>query len=298
MKAQSKPSIRKIGTIDCDMVETTPVVWKSRLLRFEYVHPNYWANRTGNSFLHFVDAETGEATPPFARGFHLGSAYVEDNTAYVYGVERWGAPEVYVFWSGDLVNWRYKVALKTPNWGLYNTSVCKADGRYVMAVEVGEPPEVVGVRFTVFFAESKDLLNWKLLPLHCVYSKDRYTACPVLRHLGGWFYMVYLEAYPEWHFAPHIVRSKDLVRWEQSPFNPVMWPSDEDKRLANPKLPPRLRERIVKAENINNSDLDLCEYEGKTVIYYSWGNQRGTEFLAEAIYEGPLAEFLRGFFPR
>src|SRR5437879_9348636 len=49
-----------------------------------------------------------------------------------------------------------------PGWGLYNTTVCKADGRYVMAIEVGEPPEVVGVRFTNFFAESTDLLTWKV----------------------------------------------------------------------------------------------------------------------------------------
>ena len=35
---------------------------------------------------------------------------------------------------------------------------------------------------------------------------------------------------------------------------------------------------------------------GRTIIYYSWGDQMGTEFLAEACYEGPLAEFLQGLF--
>ena len=58
-----------------------------------------------------------------------------------------------------------------PGWELFNTSVCKAGERYVMAVEVGGPKDVVGVPFTVFFAESKDLLAWKLLPQECVYSK-------------------------------------------------------------------------------------------------------------------------------
>ena len=51
------------------------------------------------------------------------------------------------------------------------------------------------------------------------------------------------------------------------------------------------------AVNINNSDIDLCEFQGKTVIYYSWGNQQGIEHLAEAVYDGPLADFLRSFFP-
>jgi len=32
-----KPRIEKLGTIDCDMVETTPIVFGGRLYRFEYV---------------------------------------------------------------------------------------------------------------------------------------------------------------------------------------------------------------------------------------------------------------------
>ena len=49
--------------------------------------------------------------------------------------------------------------------------------------------------------------------------------------------------------------------------------------------------------DLNNSDVDLCEFRGKTVITYSWGNQQGTEFLAGAVYDGTLASFLKGFFP-
>ena len=73
--------------------------------------------------------------------------------------------------------------------------------------------------------------------------------------------------------------------------------SDDDKRIANPKLTPAERERIAKAVNLNNSDVDFCEFQGKVVIYYSWGNQHGVEHLAEAVYEGTLESFLRGFFP-
>ena len=166
-----------------------------------------------------------------------------------------------------------------------------------MAVEVGEPKEVVGVPFTIFFAESKDLLNWKLLPQERVYSKEKYTACPALRYLDGYFYMVYLEARPGPTYESHIVRSKDLESWESSRLNPVLAHSDDDKAIANPKLAPEQRKAIDQAKDINNSDLDLCEYRGRTIIYYSWGNQQGKEHLAEAVYEGTLANFLRGFFP-
>ena len=56
-------------------------------------------------------------------------------------------------------------------------------------------------------------------------------------------------------------------------------------------------EMIARAVDLNNSDVDLCEFQGKTVITYSWGNQKGTEFLAEAVYDGTLASFLKGLFP-
>ena len=87
------------------------------------------------------------------------------------------------------------------------------------------------------------------------------------------------------------------ARWESSRLNPVMAFADDDKRVANPKLTADHRKAIAQAKNINNSDADLCEFNGKTIIYYSWGNQQGTEFLAEAIYEGTLASFLRSYFP-
>src|SRR5262249_36390461 len=64
---------------------------------------------------------------------------------------------------------------------------------------------------------------------------------------------------------------------------------------------PRRHDRAGGAERVakwrTRSPSDLCEYRGKTVLYYSWGNQQGQEFLAEAVYEGTLASFLRGYCP-
>ncbi len=53
---------------------------------------------------------------------------------------------------------------------------------------------------------------------------------------------------------------------------------------------------IKEALDINNSDMEICEFLGRTIIYYSRGNQRGTEFLAEACYEGGMREFLTSYF--
>lgn len=90
---------------------------------------------------------------------------------------------------------------------------------------------------------------------------------------------------------------KDLVDWDSSSLNPVLLASDEDKQVLNPKLTLEQRERVRTARNVNNSDIDFCEFQGELVINYSWGNQRGVEHLAEARYEGTLEKFLTGWYP-
>ena len=290
-----KPVIEKLGTIECDMVEVTPVVFNGRLYRMEWV-------RAG-SYFRAVDVATGKPSPSFAPGYVFCSAYVEGDTVYAYGRHHDDGSKIQVFWSKDLENWSTQTALSMPGWDIYNTSVCQAGDRYVMAFELGgrTPTEVVGNRFTNFFADSTDLLNWKMLPLECVYSKARYTACPTIRYLEGYFYVIYLEGISrqgqEGCYTSYIVRSRDLKTWESSPCGPFLHFSDEDKRIANPNLTAEEQERIATAYNRNNSDVDLWEFEGRVVIYYSWGDQRGNEFLAEAVYHGTLASLLKGFFP-
>jgi len=291
-----QPVIHKIGTIDCDLVESTPVVFHGKLHRFEYVREGYYANKTGASYFRFIDTATGGATPAFAAGYHLGCAFSDGDTMYAYGVKKWGGDEIRTFWSKDLKDWQDTAAIRLPGWEIFNTSVCRGEEGYTMALEIGAPKEEAGVPFTTRFALSKDARSWTLTPSACVYTKERYSACPALRFLDGRYYMVYLESYPGF-YASNIVRSKDLATWEESPFKPIMKHSDEDRKLANPNLSPELRKRVGEAADLNNSDIDFCEFNGKTVITYSWGNQQGTEHLAQAEYEGTQADFLRGFFP-
>ncbi len=291
------PVIHKRGAVECDMVEVTPVVWQGTLYRFEYVRDNYKHNPAKQACFRFVNLADGAATEPFALGYHLGCAFVEGDTMYVYGVKEWGKDSIEVFWSKDLKSWKNQTALQVDKAKIFNTSVCRDPQGYVMAIEFGEPQELVGNGFTNLFARSKDLLTWTLCPPEYVYTKERYSACPALRFLDGYYYMVYLEAYPDTHYFPHMVRSKDLKTWESSPFNPIMQPGPEDKAIYNPKLTEEERQHIAGAKNINNSDVDFCEYQGKTILYYSWGNQQGIEFLAEAYYGGPQDQFLKAYFP-
>ncbi|MBN1344031.1 MAG: hypothetical protein JXQ73_15205, partial [Phycisphaerae bacterium] len=274
------------------------IEFKGRLYRFEYVRDKcYKPNTTGKSYFRFIDVATGEPTPSFAQGYHLGSARVQDGTMYVFGVDAWGGSTMQMWWSKDLKTWQTKTALHEPGHEMFNNSVCKGPEGYILVIELGAPADIVGKPFTNRFAISKDMLNWHWLPPKYVYRQDRYSACPTIRWCRGYFYMIYLEAGKAGTYEPWIVRSKDLLDWEISPLNPIMRHGDEDKKIGNPKLTPEQREHIAGAKNINNCDVDLCEFEGRTIINYCWGNQQGTEFLAEAAYEGRLSDFLEGFFP-
>jgi hypothetical protein len=294
--ADGRPLIVKSGTIDVDLVETTPIVFKDKVYRFEYVRIGYWDNNTGDSYFRFIDRDTGEPTASFAKGFHLGSAFVHDQTVYVTAVDIWDGEEIHVFASKDLKNWDSWMAFKLPGYGIFNTSLTWAKDKYVLMFEIGKPEEQTGERFTANFATSTDMKQWEVLSSEHNYAKDRYTAPHCLRYLDGFYYNFYLEAHNGYEMR--VVRSKDLKSWEPSPLNPVLSFSKEDQIIANEKLSCTLREKVSNAQNRNNSDIDFCEYKGQLIINYSWGNQRGEEFLAEASYAGTLNDFLRGWYPK
>ena len=284
--AEGRPLIKKLGTIAVDKVETSPVVFRGKLYRCE------WYRNKG--CFHFVEHDTGRTTPQFAKGWSFANAFVVGDTVYVTGSK--ASTQVQMFVSKDLEHWEESTALDLPGFKIYNTSIAKAEGRYVLMFEIGAPKEQTGAAFTARFAFSDDLRTWEVTPPECCYAKDRYTAPHCLRYLDGYYYDFYLESV-RGTYEQRVVRSKDLIHWEMSPLNPVLRASDADRTPANPDLTPDERKRIATAVNINNSDIDFCEHQGRLIINYSWGNQKGIEHLAEAVYDGTEAQFLRGWFP-
>ena len=131
-----KPQIIKSGTIDCDLVETTPVVFKGEVYRFEYVRQGYWNNKTDDSYFRFVHYETGKPTKSFAKGFHLGSAFVHNEIVYVTAVDIWDGEQVHVFSSNDLENWDGWLAFQLPGYGIFNTSLTWANNNFILMFEI------------------------------------------------------------------------------------------------------------------------------------------------------------------
>ncbi len=284
--------LTKLGTLQDHLVETSPFVYRGELLILESVRPRTPDNaRAGEHYLRVRRLADGtrdvrdreefaacEVLSEFGEGFTFAAPFVRGDEVFVYaslGVKTTPGDNIHVFRSSDLRTWEQSVAIVGVDERLYNCSVCADGERYVMALESNDAR---WPSFTIKFAVSEDLLNWRVLPVEeAILGTDRYAACPTIRWHDGRYFVWYLEHAGPWWFETWLTRSTDLLHWQQSPQNPILRPST--------------------GENINNSDIDLCEFDGHVVVYYSWGSQRGDEHLAHAVYDGTLAEWIADAYP-
>ena len=145
------------------------------------------------------------------------------------------------------------------------------------------------------FAESHDLHEYRYLP-DTLFGPG-YTGGPILRSYGEWYYMFYITGDYETEFVWNVSRSRDLRHWEASAYNPIMRPEESDRRLApGIVFPKEEQERLKTVRHINVSDMDFCDWQGHLTINYSWGDQKGTEFLALAEADVTEREFCEQYF--
>jgi hypothetical protein len=204
-----------------------------------------------------------------------------------------------------------------PWWTAFNTSPAKGKlggkDTWVLAIELGSPSALIGQRFTSVFATCDDCASsgdlssgWTVLDPHThIYRKDRYSACPTLRWYEGFFYVITLYegvANPKgphcnsqskpWGacLAEHIVRSRDLQHWEESPVGGnetiiMGLPDGDDLSGPDHKIIPGslLDVHGIEAEkaychnetdDINRSDMDMVTLpNGHTYVVWGSGNQ-------------------------
>lgn len=299
------PVIRKLGVV-CEVGEMTPIVFKNQLC---LIH----TKRVDNVFRGVLSVvDTLEDISIFGIGREFFSAYCENDTIYAFGTKRDGngPDEIHMFVSTDGINWEEHCLFSRPGLCFFNTSVCKGPDGYIMALEVATDNEelrwepeyydnepLVGHPFTEFFLKSDDLYHWEWMPDNLAYGKDRYLACPAIRWSEGYYYLICLEELPHRRFAPYISRTTDFTTWEIGYHNPVLMYSIEDHF---PKPGVKFSEDRIKHFrnylNINDCDVDLCEFEGKTYLFYMTGDQLGQGCTCEAVYDGPINEFFKAFF--
>ena len=253
-----------------DMCELSPIIWKGKLCHLACVRPASGGTKS-DYYIELSNAETGEILAKFAEGYSLASAIVNNDVLYVFASRfddnSWN--DVTLFKSSDLVNWESRVVLVQENEHIFNTSVCECPDGFVMAYESDDPKYPA---FTIKFAVSDDLENWEKIP-DAIFGTNRYTACPCIRYVNGYYYVLYLEnRSPRHYYETYITRSKDLKRWELSSANPVLRPTQID-------------------DCINTSDPEIIEFNGKTYVYYSVGDQLTWMNIRRAIYYSSMKDF-------
>lgn len=272
-----RPALQNASVIMRDMCEVSPLIWQGRLCLLVCHRPASGGTQD-DYYLTLRDLESGTELARFARGYGLASASVFDDTLCVSAsrFEDGGWNDVTLFTSTDLITWTNTVAIvQEPNESLFNSSICRGPDGYVMAYESNDPAYPA---FTVKFARSADLKEWSKLP-DATFGTDRYTACPTIRYVDGYYYVFYLEhRTPRWFFETYVARSSDLRQWYRSTLNPVLSPHSLD-------------------DGINVSDLDLAEFQGETRVFYAVGDQLTWMNIKQAKYPGALPSFLKAWYP-
>ena len=292
------PQFHKLGAVSPNG-EMTPFVWKNKLYRMELVDPGKGTDSTIHRDCGIRDCETGKFLSHLAWDSYFHSAYVEEDTAFVLGVDMKNRDTIRIYESKDLVHWENRVLLQNPGWVYYNTALTKGPEGYVLILEASEPAEYVGVPFTFFFATSPDLKTWTHMDPKLGFSKERYMGGPWMKYVDGWYYVISVTELPCKRYTNYIYRTKDFHDWEVGPYNPLLSPTEEDRIISShacDDLTQEMRQQIQTGFLASSSDMDMCDWNGKTYINYLLGNQLGFYYMAEAVYDGTVAEFLRANF--
>ena len=264
-------------------MENTPFVFGDRALLALNYRDDTKHDTDGykaSMVLFIRDLRSGEEVARFGEGHSFVNAFVNGDELNVFaseGTDRDWFQSIYRFTSKDLKTWKRELAI--PQEGgehLFNCSVCRDEQGYLMAYESNLP-----VQFCFKFARSRDLSKWDKIPGLVFAGQDgkEYSACPVIRYFAPYYYVIYLHAAIPGHkgWVSFLARSKDLVAWELSPMNPIL--------SAEP------------GEGMNNSDVDLFEWQGNTYLYYATGDQATWSSVRMAMYTGPMQEFFESCFP-
>ncbi|MBQ3150523.1 MAG: hypothetical protein IJB86_04680 [Clostridia bacterium] len=289
------PRIRKLGAVS-PYGESTPFVWNGRLMRLELVDTSRGVDSDEKAYAIIRDRESGEILSCFGHGCYYYSFYQENGTAYVLGTKSDDGGlcghSIMVFESRDLKEWTSRTLVSRDGWKFFNSSLTKGPDGYVLLLEFAPP------HFNYTFAVSKDMKDWTFLSDEYTFGKGRYVGGPWMRYSNGYYYVISVEALPAQRYTNYIYRSTDLLNWQAGHYNPLLMPSEEDRKISpyaydiDEELLLAIRTGYISS----NSDVDMCEYNGKTLITYNAGNQLGFYYLAEAEYDGSEAEFLEANF--
>ena len=150
----------------------------------------------------------------------------------------------------------------------------------------------------MFFATSKDLRTWTHMDDDVCFPKHRYAGGPFIRYYNGFYYVALVTELPNERYVTYLYRTADFRHWECGRYNPLVICSREDRQVSptaseiSESFAKEIRTRFI----CSASDLEMCDFGGKTYINYAIGDQQGFYYMCEAWYDGPMGELLENFF--
>ena len=295
------PKIVKRGAVSPNG-EVSPFVYRGRLMRMELEDPSRYKNPNDRRISAIIrDVETGKVVSRTGEGCYFHSAFAEGDKVYVTGVKRTEkrlvSDTIMLFETDDLLTWRSRKLLANPGFTFFNTTLTKGPHGYVLALESNDMRYAKRL-FTMFFATSPDMKAWTFMDYDFAYPKDRYCGGPFICYCNGWYYLSLVTAMPCERYCTYLHRTRDFKSWEIGRYNPFLMWSEEDRTIApNARdFTPEFAAKIPTGFICNASDVEMCEYKGRTYIPYLTGDQHGWYYTCEAWYDGPMGELLENFF--
>lgn len=291
--------IIKQGRIGSPLVETSPFVFQDQLYVLEN-NQRFWDVKGAKPGDHFHEDEvrirevaSGKLVSVPLKNHGFGTVLVHDNKVYVFaGNYGEGKPwrrmtEITMTSSSDLKNWTKPVTVLKAHGKefFFNTAVCRGKDKFILLYETNDP---AWRPFTFRYVESDDLVHWKEIP-GAIYGKEKYVGGPALYYEGGWYYTLYLENIKK-GYETRITRSKDLITWEDAPASRPFITFDPSIRNI-PLLDPGIPES-------NASDVELCYYRGRTILYFTGSDQTTAGDLQWATYNGAPRQLFEYFFTK
>lgn len=264
-------------------VEATPIVYHDRLLTltFSRALTPFDFNNYQSTGIWIHDFFTKELIANIPWEYGLGCAIVVEDKIIVFGTKDWDRRNaIYTAQiNPDFTLEGTKLVFEAlPEQKFFNMSVCQGKDGYIMAYEVAEPHMV---NFSIRFAHSKDLKEWT--KIGNVFHPDMYAACPTIKYLEGYYYIVYLR-HEQHAYVEFIARTQDFINFEDFDGN-SKW--DKYTQVLSPKN--------AFDEAWNNSDIDFVEYKGFVYFTYGDGDQQGNDDMRTAVYFGTLKQFFEEY---
>ena len=237
------PRIRKLGACSPNG-EMTPFVWNGRLMRVELADPSRGVDPSRSLGAGVRDVETGEFLSYFAQDSYYHSAYLEGDTLYVTGVDMHRRDTIRLYESKDLKTWTSRDLLTNPGWLYCNSQIARGPGGYVIILESGPnlyphlskddyPRKYMGNKgWTMFFARSADMVHWEFMDYEKPFCLEEHTGGPCLKYSDGWFYLLADLALPRRIYTSYLLRTKDFETWYVGYYNPIIMPSDDDRKIS------------------------------------------------------------------